>query len=106
MFATVILSLMILSGFLQETLTLVGKKVSGITSTIYAISAFILLFLDHPIILEDELKALWVLSLVSWIAESETPKKYHRTIDFIDALISIVLLVLILLHALFYVTGR
>ena len=106
MFATVILSLMILSGFLQETLTLVGKKVSGITSTIYAISAFILLFLDHPIILEDELKALWVLSLVSWLAQSETPKKYHRTIDFIDALISIVLLVLILLHALFYVAGR
>ena len=64
MFATVILSLMILSGFLQETLTLVGKKVSGITSTIYAISAFILLFLDHPIILEDELKALWVLPLL------------------------------------------
>jgi hypothetical protein len=106
MFATVILSLMILSGFLQETLTLVGKKVSGTTSTIYAITAFILLFLDHPIIFEGGVIALLVLSLVSWLAQSETPKKYHRTIDFIDALISIVLLVLILLRALFYVTGR
>lgn len=106
MFATVILSLMILSGFLQETLTLVGKKASDTTSTIYAVSAIILLFLDHPIIFEAGVIALLVLSLVSWLAESEAPKKYHRAIDFIDSLLSFVLLVLMLLHAFFYSIGH
>ena len=97
---------MILSGFLQEALTLVGKKASDTTSTIYAVSAIILLFLDHPIIFEGGVIALLVLSLVSWILESEIPKNYHRAIDFIGALISFVLLVLMLLHALFYSMGH
>ena len=106
MFATSVLIIMLISGFIREFFTLAGQKPSSTTENIYAVSAIIILFLDDPIIFLPVVIALLVVSLVSFLLDYEIPKTHHNTLNKIDALISIVLLVSILLHALFYVTGR
>ena len=106
MFATSVLIIMLISGFIREFFTLAGQKPSSTTENIYAVSAIIILFLDDPIIFLPGVIALLVVSLVSFLLDYEIPKIHHNTLNKIDALISIVLLVSILLRALFYVTGR
>ena len=106
MFATSVLIIMLISGFIREFFTLAGQKPSSTTENIYAVSVIIILFLDDPIIFLPGVIALLVISLVSFLLDYEIPKTHHNTLNKIDALISIVLLVSILLHALFYVTGR
>jgi len=106
MFATSVLIIMLISGFIREFFTLSGQKPSSTTESIYAVSVIITLFLEDPIIFLPGVIALLVLSLVSFLLYYEIPKTRHNTLNKIDGLISIVLLVSILLHALFYVTGR
>lgn len=107
MFVTSVLIIMLISGFIREFFTLAGQKPPSTTENIYVVSTIIIiLFLNDPIIFSPGVIALLVVSLVSFLLEYGIPKTHHNTLNKIDALISIVLLVSILLHALFYVTGR